>query len=377
MTLRLPPFAQVLAQFWTQLPWTQLKQRSLRWLCLGLFLVASLSFAPAPADAAGCTLRIIGWEGYMDPSFAQPFEQETGCKVIPTYAGSSDEMYAKIRASRGKTYDLVTASGDLTRRLYDSGLVQPLDLAKVPNYSDLFPLFQQATYNTFDGEAYGVSIGWGPDFLIYDSTVVTETPESWKVLYQPEYANKISLPDYPIFAADVALWQQQPDIYDLSADTLNTDIKPQLLPLRDQVRKFWTSQGELSQLFLNREVSLAWAWPVTIAELKRANFPIAATIPQEGTTGWSDSWMLMKGSQNSDIAHQWMNYMLTGSAQKAMSDVTGYWPVSSQVMPLLTAEQISDWHLDDLEDYYSNIYFWETVPNYDEWVALWSEFRGQ
>ena len=30
-----------------------------------------------------------------------------------------------------------------------------------------------------------------------------------------------------------------------------------------------------------------------------------------------------------------------------------------------------------IENYYSQIHFWETVPNYDDWVALWNEFRGQ
>lgn len=347
-------------------------------LCVCLTLFASLISLPASAQAADCTLRIIGWEGYMDESFAKPFEEEYGCKVVPTYAGSSDEMYAKIRASKGKNYDLVTASGDLTKRLYDSGLVESLDLEKVPNYADLFPIFKQPAYNTFDGKAYGVSIGWGPDFLIYDTSVVKQEPKSWNVLYDEQYKGKISLPDYPIFSADIALWGAgKTNIYDLDKNTLDSEIKPKLFDLRPQVRKFWSSQGELSQLFLNKEVALAWAWPVTIEELKRADFPVGATIPQEGATGWSDSWMLMKGSKNAEIALAWMNYMLTGPAQKAMSDVTGYWPVSTEVLPLLSEEQIASWHLTDLEDYYSNIYFWETVPNYDEWVALWNEFRGQ
>ena len=87
--------------------------------------------------------------------------------------------------------------------------------------------------------------------------------------------------------------------------------------------------------------------------------------------------MLLKGSPNKEIAHAWMDYMLTGEAQKPMTEVTGYWAVSKQVLPLLTAEQRRDSHLEDIENYYSQIHFWETVPNYDDWVALWNEFRGQ
>jgi putative spermidine/putrescine transport system substrate-binding protein/spermidine/putrescine transport system substrate-binding protein len=353
----------------------------LRPLILSIFrictiaLISVLAIVP-PAQAKDCTLRIIGWEGYMDESFANPFEEQYGCKIMPTYAGSSDEMYAKIKASRGKTYDLVTASGDLTKRLFDAKLVDPINLDAVPNYSELLPIFQKPTYNTFDDHAYGVSIAWGPDFLIYDESVVKTPPKSWNILFEPKFAGKISLPDYPIFNADIALWKGDTDIYTLNQTKLDTDIKPRLFELRPQVRKFWSSQGELAQLFLNKEVSLAWGWPATIAELKRANFPVGATIPDEGTTGWSDSWMLLKGSPNQEIAQAWMNYMLTGPAQKDMTTVTGYWPVSKQVLPLLTPEERQSSHLDDVKTYYSQIRFWETVPNYDAWVALWSEFRG-
>ncbi len=341
---------------------------------IGMVVVALAAGSACAEDQK--VLRIIGWEGYMDESFTKAFTEKTGYKVEATYAGSSDEMYAKIKAGGGTTYDLVTASGDLTKRLYDSGLLDPVDLSKVPNYEKLFPLFKNPTYNTFDGKAYGVSIAWGPDFLIYDTTVVTETPTSWKVLYEPQYEGKVSLNDYAIIIADLALWAGKPNIYQLSAADL-AELKPALMALKPQVRKFWTSQGELAQLFLNKEIALAWAWPVTIQQLKKEGFPIAATIPKEGATGWSDSWMIIKGSSNAEAAHAWMNYMLEGEAQKAMTTVSGYWPVSSLIEPLLTPEERADMHIDDLDDYYGKIHFWETVQNYDEWTALWNEFRGQ
>ena len=132
------------------------------------YLLSVLVLSTLAVHADETQLRIIGWEGYMDASFAKPFEEKHHCKVVATYAGSSDEMYAKIKAGGGKTYDMVTASGDLTRRLFDSDLLEKVNLDKVPNYKHLFPFLQKPTYNTFKGHAYGVSIAWGPDLLIYD-----------------------------------------------------------------------------------------------------------------------------------------------------------------------------------------------------------------
>jgi spermidine/putrescine-binding protein len=348
-------------------------------LCIvkGCILALTMLGVVTATRGADRELRIIGWEGYMDASFAKPFEKKHHCKVVATYAGSSDEMYAKIKAGGGKTYDMVTASGDLTRRLYDAGLLQPIDLGKVPNYKHLFPFLQKPTYNTFGGKAYGVSIAWGPDLLIYDKSVVKEEPKSWMILYDEKYKNKVSLNDYAIIIADLALWEGgHKNIYVLSKEDL-TKIKSKLMALRPQVRKFWTSQGELSQLFLNKEIALGWGWPVTVVQLKKAGFPVGYTIPKEGTTGWSDSWMIIKGSPNVDLAYDWMNYMLEGEAQKKMADVSGYWVASELAVPLLDADTKKDMHLNDVANYFKTIKFWETVQNYDDWTALWNEFRGQ
>lgn len=343
---------------------------------IGFALTALLTLA-GTARSEDPTWRIIGWEGYMDSSFTKAFEEKHHCKIVATYAGSSDEMYAKIKAGGGKTYDMVTASGDLTRRLFDSGLLDKVNLDKVPNYKNLFPFLQKPTYNTFKGQAYGVSIAWGPDLLIYDKSVVKEDPKSWMILYDEKYKNKVSLNDYAIIIADLALWEGgHKNIYELTKDDL-AKIKPNLMKLRPQVRKFWTSQGELSQLFLNKEIVLGWGWPVTVVQLKKAGFPVGYTIPKEGATGWSDSWMIIKGSPNAALAHEWMNYMLEGEPQKKMGDVSGYWVASQLAVPLLDADTKKDMHLDEVATYFKSIRFWETVQNYDDWTALWNEFRGQ
>jgi putative spermidine/putrescine transport system substrate-binding protein/spermidine/putrescine transport system substrate-binding protein len=288
-------------------------------------------------------------------------------------------MYAKIKAGGGSSYDLVTASGDLTRKLFDAGMLDAVDVAKVPNYEKLFPLFKNAPYNTFDGKNYGVSIAWGPDLLIYDPEQVTdEEASTWMTFFDPKFKGRISINDYSIFLADIKLWFYGPkDIFNIDAKELETKIKPKLMPLRPQIRKFWTSQGELTQLFEGKEIAMAWGWPVTVVQLQKDGFNVKATVPKEGTTGWSDSWMIIKGSPNKDIAQQWMNYMLEGEAQKKLVAASGYWPVSSAIVPLLSDTEKAQFHINDLDTYFKTIHFWETVPNLDQWNALWNEFKAQ
>src|SRR5229473_3558926 len=110
--------------------------RSIRWT-----RAAAVSAVAAMAVAAGCgggggggngnlptkigkgegKLNVIAWEGYTDPSWVKPFEQQTGCTVNSKYAGSSDEMVTLMRQGGGTQYDLVSASGAASLRLIRGG----------------------------------------------------------------------------------------------------------------------------------------------------------------------------------------------------------------------------------------------------------------
>ena len=47
-------------------------------------------------------LNLIAWEGYLQPQWVKPFEQQTGCQVNAKYAGSSDEMVALMKNGGGE-----------------------------------------------------------------------------------------------------------------------------------------------------------------------------------------------------------------------------------------------------------------------------------
>lgn len=348
--------------------------RAVMTLLVGLLSVASVLLPSAPAYAADCTLTAIVWEGYTDPSFADVFEAETGCAVKATYAGSSDEMFAKFRAGRGRTYDLISASGDITERLYKAGLVRPIDTSKLENYDAIFEPFRRGKWNTFDGQPYGVTFAWGPNVLVYNTDEVSPAPKSWDILFDPAYAGKVTIPDNPITIADVALWLGMDDPYDLS-DAQLALVKDKLLELRPSIRKFWTTAGELANLFQSGEVVVAHAWPLTFTQLDEAGFPVGSVSPQGKLTGWTDSWMISKNSRNVDAAYAWIDYVLSGAGQKGVMDVTGYSGATELGVEAVGAERAKELYMDDLS-LHSEINMWQSVKNYDKWVQVWNEIRS-
>jgi len=197
--------------------------------------------APAKTSYEG-ELDVIDWEGYTDNSFVKAFQKQTGCTVKSTYAGSSDEMFAKFRGGGGTGYDLVSASGDASLRFIQSGAVAAVDLSRLKNWKNLAPQLQSPPHNTVNGKHYGISFMWGPDVLIYNTKVFKKAPTSWSVLYSKKYSGKISVPDNAIQIADVAVYLGYKHPYNLSSAQL-ARVKSVLQAQRPLIRKYWVARS--------------------------------------------------------------------------------------------------------------------------------------
>ncbi|MFY9938456.1 MAG: ABC transporter substrate-binding protein [Silvibacterium sp.] len=326
------------------------------------------------------TLSLLVWEGYADTSFIQGFEATCKCKVVAAYMGSSDELVAKLRGGAASNYDVISPSSDVATMLTRFGLVAPLDLSKIPNYSQVSPTLTSMPLVKNAGQVYGVPLTWGPNPLLYDKTAFAQKPTAWADLWDPKYKGKLSLWDdlsSVYMAAQVlGFGKQDPTaIYNLS-DAQLEQVKTKLIALKPNVRKLWTTGGELTNLFQNHEVIAAMGWPLVTNQLRKAGMPIEEEIPAEGTTGWIDHLMITSSSENKDLAYALLNYLISAPTQKQLSDVTGYIPANPQAATLMTADQRHGLHLDDIDAYQKQIVFWQDVPRRAKYTEIWNEVKA-
>jgi len=325
-------------------------------------------------------LGLLVWEGYADPSFVADFEKKCQCKVSASYMGSSDELVAKLRGGSAANYDVISPSSDVATMLATTGLAAPLDLSKIPAYKDLMPKLTSLPLVKSAGNVYGVPFQWGPNPLLYDTTAFKEAPDSWSILWDPKLKGKVSLWDdlSSVYMAAQVLGFDKPDphaLYNLTDDQLDK-VKAKLIELKPNVRKLWSTGGELTNLFENHEVQIAMGWPLMTNQLRKRNFPIGETIPKENTTGWIDHLMITAGSEHKELAHQFLEYLVEAKTQQQVVAVTGYLPVNPSVAQFLSAEEKKNLHLDDLDSYQRRIYFWENVPRRDRYNQIWNEVKA-
>jgi putative spermidine/putrescine transport system substrate-binding protein len=337
-------------------------------------------------------LNLIAWEGYLDPSWVKPFENQTGCTINAKYAGSSDEMVSLMKGGGGGQYDMVSSSGDADLRILYAGDAHPVNMNLIPAAKDFFPAFQAPSFNTINGVHYGVSLQWGPNVLMYNTKDFTTAPTTWSVLYNPKYKGQITVPDNPIQIADAALYLEKAkpslgitDPYELTQPQFQAAVSL-LAQQKPLVKKYWAlASGEISD-FQNGNVIVGAGWPYQVSTLKAAKFPIGSTVPAEGATGWADTWMLAAKAPHPNCAYMWMQYISTPQVQAKQAVTYGETPDNAKACPYmdkLQAGSCAEYHANAPASYLASISLWKTplvtcdngqnncVP-YADWVTAWN-----
>ena len=337
-------------------------------------------------------LNLIAWEGYLDPIWVKPFEQQTGCQVNAKYAGSSDEMVSLMKNGGGGQYDMVSSSGDADLRILYAGDARPVNINLIPSWKQFYPAFKSPPFNTIDGVHYGVSLQWGPNVLMYSKKKFATAPTSWSVIYDPKYKGQVTVPDNPIQIADAALYLQKhkpslgiTDPYELTQPQFQAAVSL-LATQKPLIEKYWALASQEIFDFKNGNATLGAGWPYQVSTLKAAKFPIGDTIPSEGATGWADTWMLAAKAPDIDCAYMWMRYISTPQVQAQQAVNYGETPDNSlacSYMDKIQAGSCAQYHANAPSSYFKSIALWKTpiatcdngkpdcVP-YADWVAAWN-----
>jgi putative spermidine/putrescine transport system substrate-binding protein len=346
-------------------------------------------------------LNLIVWAGYAedgtnDPSvdWVTPFEKATGCQVNAKVAGTSDEM---VQLMRTGDYDGVSASGDATLRLVYGGQVAPVNTKLVPNYTTISSFLKNKAWNSVDGQMYGIPHGWGANVLMYNKADVTPAPDSWSAVFDDasKYTGKVTAYDSPIYIADAALYLQAhdkalgiKDPYSLTEKQLDAAVSL-LKKQKTSVGEYWSDYTKAVQSFESGSSVVGTSWQV-IANLIQSDgkVQVGTTVPKEGSTGWSDTWMISSKAKHPNCMYQWMNWITSPKVNAEVAEWFGEAPAQTKACEQTTDPKFCDtYHATDAS-YAAKIHYWTTPQTkcvdgsgtnctaYSEWVSKWQEIKG-
>jgi putative spermidine/putrescine transport system substrate-binding protein len=347
-------------------------------------------------------VNLIAWAGYVedgstDPAYdwVTPFEKQTGCQVNVKIGASSDEMVQLMRTGQ---YDGVSASGDATLRLIEGGDVDPVNTDLISNYADVIEALKNQPHNSVDGQMYGVPHGRGANLLAWNTQEVKPAPTSWDVVFDPrkasKYAGKLTAYDNPIYIADAAVYlmAHQPDLgitnpYELDEEQFNAAIDL-LKQQRESIGEYWSDALKQISSFSNGDTVAGTTWQYQVNTLQGEKKPIEAIVPEEGSTGWSDTWMISSEAKNPNCMYLWMNHIISPKANALVAEWFGEAPSNEKSCALTTdPKHCETFHATD-EEYFDQIHYWTTpvsdcgddrgnvCKDYNEWVQAWTEVKG-
>jgi putative spermidine/putrescine transport system substrate-binding protein len=283
-------------------------------------------------------LSILAWPGYIergetDSSYdwVTAFEKETSCTVNVKTVATSDEMVTLMNQGR---YDLVTASGDATRRLIAGKKVQEVDTSLIPSWDAVDPRLQTAPWHTVDGKHYGVPYQWGSNVLMYNAAAFPQPPTSWNVVFEEQTlpdgkSNKgrVQAYDGAIYIADAALYLKahRPELgitdpYELTRPQFSAAIAL-LKQQRQLVSRYWHDANVQVDDFTNEGVVASGSWPFQVNLLKSNQVAVSSILPAEGATGWADTTMIHARALHPNCAYKWLEHSL---APKVQGDVAAW-----------------------------------------------------
>jgi putative spermidine/putrescine transport system substrate-binding protein len=346
------------------------------------------------------SLNLISWAGYVEPEWTKPFEAKTGCKVSDKEAGTSDEMVELMKTGQ---YDGVSASGNATARLVAANLVDPVNVDLVPNYKTVFSDLKDQPYNTFEGVNYGIPHGRGANLLMWNKDQVKPAPDSWNIMFDPKiaakYKGKISVYDEQSYIADAALYLKfhQPDLeienpYELNEEQFNAAVEL-LKEQRAYAGEYWSEAAKQISSFAGGDMTVGTTWQYQYFALKEEGVPVAASpasqgfLPKEGSTGWSDTWMISSEAKHPNCMYKWMNWIISPKANAQVAEFFGEAPAQELACKETANPNFcAEYHAED-PSFWKRVYYWE-VPvadcgngetdcmDYNDWVKAWTSIKG-
>ncbi|MEP7361060.1 MAG: extracellular solute-binding protein [Chloroflexota bacterium] len=355
-------------------------------------------------------LTILNWPGYVEDGstdanydWVHPFQEQTGCQVTFQSFGTSDEAFSLFTTNPDQ-YDVISASGDASKRLALAGYVQPINVELVPNYADIYSSLKDQPYNTFDGVHYGIPHGRGANQLMWRTDKASDQTRWDQEMFNPDTTLNLSVYDAAVYIADAAveLMNTKPELHITNPYALDDTQFQAAIDLltaqRPHVKTYWTDYVAQMDSFRNGDVDLGTTWQVIANLLQAEDPPVAVGIvnPEEGATGWSDTWMVNSHTQHINCAYKWLDYVASPKVNGSIAYWFGEAPGNSKACDFIaSADGFSDathcdiFHAADNDPFWTNIHYWQTpeatcvdgrtdvqCKDFDAWSSAWTTLKG-
>lgn len=294
----------------------------------------------AYAEDLGTQMSIATWPNYHDPATFEAFTAATGVAVEVNVFGSNEEMLAKLQAG-GTGWDLFVPTNYTISTYVKLGLIDELDLSKLPNYDASTENARFTSEGVVEGKTYAVPKNWGTTGIAVNSDKIKAPVASWKDFFEiamTEGDGRAMVHDYQLTTIGNAL---------VSLGFSFNSIKPEELAKAEELLikvkpHLYAINSDYQPAMRATDAWMTMCWTNDGAQLNRDMPEIKFVLGKDGGEIWSDFYAIPKSAANKAAGYALLDYLMAPNSAVKEHIANGAPTTDSRVLKLLPADVTSN-----------------------------------
>ena len=277
-------------------------------------------------------VNLYVWSAYIPERTLKQFEQSTGIRLNFSTFDSNEALLEKLESGVAE-YDVIVPSDYMVSILIRQRLLQKLNLQKIPNLKNIGQMFKNPDYDR--DHSFSVPFLWSTCGIGYNKTRVHEAVDSWKILWDPKYANHILMLDDPRETFGAALKYAGHSFNATDPDAIR-NARDLLLQQKPLLKAYNSTNFE--ELLLNGDGWLVHGWSGNFAMVMAQNPSLDYVLPKEGASLSVENFCIPVSAKNLEEAHQFINFMLDAHVGAEITNYSYYPNTNEAAKPYLKPE---------------------------------------
>lgn len=303
-------------------------------MCSSLLITSSIFVGCSSSNEDKKVLNIFNVADYIDESLIDKFEDETGIKVVYNTYESNEIMYQKVKNSPG-SYDLIVPSDYMIEKMIKEDMLEKIDYSNIPNYSNIGEQYKNLPYDP--NNEYSVPYMWGTIGIIYDADVITETVDSWDLLWNQKYTGDIFIFDSIRDTLAISLARLGYSINSTNQNELDEAVV-ELIKQKPILQSY--VMDEVKDNMINGAASIAtvYSGDAVYIQQQAKDLNLKYVVPKEGSNRWFDAMVIPKDAKSKTEAEQFINFLSDPENAKINVEYIGYATPNTSAYELLDEE---------------------------------------
>jgi len=315
---------------------------------------------------------LYSWSDMFPQDVITGFEKETGFKLKYVNFDTDETMYARLKADKKGSYDLIIADDYMVDTVIKEGLAKKLDRSLLSNYGNINPIYQKQFYDPAD--EYTVPYGAGIQTIVYDPAINVPI-RGYFDLWNPLLKKKVGIiGNYRVInGMALKVLKKSYNTNNLESIQSAGDFLKMLAPNIRLIR-----DDKLDDELVSGEISAAVMYTSQATMAKMARPELKVVFPSEGIGFGIMAAFIPSNAPNAKAAHAFLNYILDPQRGAKCFQTLGYYSTFSASDPYIDPEYRDFLTLpDNFRDFDSMEMIQNISPEAEELHnRVWTEFKA-